>query len=110
MRGIASRDGGTSARGNVEGSDPMTRIVIGSDPFYSYLNASIGSRCAARRAGYKPNTRPTDTDTRNASRIELAVTIVDQPAKIPISCDIPTPTMTPIVPPTNEIKIVSIRN
>src|SRR5687768_11883288 len=77
---------------------------------YSYLSASIGSSLAARRAGYRPNTRPTDTDTRNASKIELAVTTVDQPAKKPISCEMPTPTITPMVPPTNEISTVSIRN
>jgi hypothetical protein len=45
--------------------------VFGRSIDYSYLSASMGSRCAARRAGYKPNTRPTETDTRNASRIDL---------------------------------------
>jgi hypothetical protein len=67
---------------DVNRSGSRANIVTADDwwgNYYSYLRASIGSRCAARRAGYRPNTRPTVTDTRNARRIEFAATIVDQP-------------------------------
>ena len=37
---------------------------------YSYLSASVGFRRAARLAGSRPNTRPTITETMNATRIE----------------------------------------
>jgi hypothetical protein len=37
---------------------------------YSYLSASVGFRRAARLAGSRPNTRPTISETLNATRIE----------------------------------------
>ena len=50
------------------------------------------------------------TETRNEMRIELTVTMVDQPASTAISRDRPTPTSRPITPPQTAIMIVSTRN
>jgi len=44
---------------------------------------------------------------RNASAMELKVTIVDHPASQAISLEMTKPKTTPIVPPANEIMVAS---
>ncbi len=43
---------------------------VPATPLYVCRNASIGSRRAARQAGYRPNTTPTTTDTANDRMID----------------------------------------
>ena len=53
---------------------------------------------------------PIATDTPKARTIELVVTMVDHPARTPISCDMATPSRIPATPPVSEMIVVSIRN
>lgn len=64
---------------------------------YSYLNASIGLRRAAWRAGQRPKPIPTTIENIVANRTEKTETFVAQPAKIDKSTAIPTPNIIPML-------------
>ena len=53
------------------------RRVLSSKRLYSYLNASIGFKEAARTAGYMPKNNPTTKATENANRTASPATTAD---------------------------------
>ena len=77
---------------------------------YSYLNASIGLRLAALRAGYQPKKSPTEAENKKESNTEYRVTTTGQPPKPAMALEIKSPSVTPIRPPKKLMKIDSIIN
>src|SRR5439155_23985902 len=72
--------------------------------------ASTGSSRAAFTAGYVPKIRPTEMETRKARRMELMVTMVDDPANQAIILDRAKLITTPKKPPAKELSTASITN
>jgi hypothetical protein len=66
---------------------------------YSDLRASIGSRAAARVAGYKPKATPRDTENRKPMAAKGHETTVSQYPNVEIVQADPRPIATPIRPP-----------
>src|SRR6202035_6034484 len=57
-----------------------------------------------------PKMRPTEMETRNASEMELKVTMVDHPANQAMDREMMNPRTTPMVPPAKEIMVASTTN
>ena len=62
----------------------------------------MGSKYAARWAGYSPKITPTKTDKPNAINIDGAVTIVESPVTYCRPMENNQPPATPIMPPTRQ--------
>ena len=77
---------------------------------YSYLNATIGCKFAARKAGYKPKNTPIANAKKNANNIEsIVMTAVSAPVS-ETSDAIATPNKIPMMPPNTLNVTVSIKN
>src|SRR5881227_344460 len=83
---------------------------VPTSAFYSYLNATIGSRAAARRAGQMPKNKPTAALNTNASRMASGEMSVFQWAIRDSTMAPPDPSTTPIRPPTRHSTSASTRN
>ena len=70
----------------------------------------MGSRPAARRAGYTPNTTPTKAEKPNAIITDVMPTSVLHPISLVKSIAPPAPTAMPMVPPTRQSTMASMRN
>src|SRR5437660_1173508 len=100
-------------------SGPDLRIVsasccsalrVPSSACYSYLNAMIGSRLAARRAGQMPKNNPTAALNTKARRMASGEISVFQCAIRDSTMAPPEPSTTPIRPPKRHNTSASTRN
>ena len=110
---------GASVTGTVTGTvtvaDSVTDTGTGTDAdadaggSHSHRRASMGSKLAARSAGYSPEPIPTAMETPNARMTDHMVTTVDQPADAATTLEMMTPTATPISPPRTLMVKLSMR-
>ena len=84
--------------------------MILSEPFYSYLRASMGSSFAAFFAGYQPETTPTKNETINANPIHWKGMIIGVLRAKANPFPTSSPNIIPIMPPARLTSIASNRN
>ena len=87
---------------------PNCDIVYYSE--VSALRHSTGSRSAARAAGVVPNASPIAPETKRAKTAEIQENCRSKPMKRRIVNGMMKPTNVPMIPPTNDMSVDSMRN